>query len=71
MHSGEWRESIPNWHELSLFEQKEYSDAIHRASTGLMLRNWLELRELFTIYLLKSNSSCFQGLSAIFVRDEY
>ena len=69
--SGEWRKSIPNWHELSSFEQKEYSDAMHRASSGLMLRNWLEVRELFTSYLVNSNSSCFQGLKAIFVRDEY
>ena len=69
--SGHWKRHYPNFHVLSLNEQKEIEEALLSSAGGLFLRIWEETFLLFIEYLRKSPSSPFKRLNAIFARKEY
>ena len=67
----EWTKHYPDYEYLNLTEKKEIDDALLQASAGLLLRVWEEVSQLFIDYLLKSKSSPYKEIDAIFARKEY
>ena len=49
--SGEWKKNIPNFHELSHSDKEEYKQGVNQAASGLLLRVWQEVTQLFLNYL--------------------
>ena len=57
--------------DLSDEEKTEIRRGLEHSASGLILRNWLEVRELFIKYLYTSLDSPYYPTDAIFSRDEY
>ena len=66
-----WEEYFPNFHFLSLEEQAEVGNGLNQSASGLILRNWMEVRRIFILYLYTSPTSPYHPSDAIFSRDEY
>lgn len=67
----EWENYYPDFHDLDDVEKNEIRQAVQQAAGPLILRNWLEVRKYFIEYLLKSPSSPYIDVGALFARDEY
>ena len=68
---NEWKEHFPSYYVYNEDEQKEIYYGLQQAASGLLLRNWMEVRILFIRYLCESSSSPFAPVECIFSRDEY
>lgn len=66
-----WKNTYPNYHKLSNFEQEEIDEAYHQAASSLMLRNWLETCKHFIKFLQTSPNSPYKRVLSIFARHEY
>ena len=69
--SQEWQNHFIGFKSLFEHEKIEIKNALEQSSSGLFLRNWMEVRELFLDYLLQSKSSPLHNVSDLFARDEY
>lgn len=69
--SGEWKKAIPFYEDLDLNEKEEFASSVEQSASGLLLRVWEEVSELFLNYLLESPSSPYRSVSSIFARKEY
>ena len=50
-------------------QRNEIINGMHQLDSGLLLRNWMEVRKLFISYLCTSYDSPFHPSDAIFSRD--
>ena len=66
-----WASYFPSYFSLSIDEQNEIATGLQQAASGLILRNWMEVRKIFVNYLYMSSSSPYHPSDAIFARDEY
>lgn len=66
-----WKRFFFEYHDLDENEKKEIDDSVVQAASGLLLRVWQEVCQLFLSYLRKSPSSPYQKVLSIFSRNEY
>ena len=61
----------PYFHDLDSDPKDEICNQICQESSNLILRNWMEVRQLLLQYIYKSIYSPFCPCKTIFARDEY
>ena len=66
-----WESNYPGLESFSLQDKAEISKGLKQSASGLLLRNWMEVRKIFIKYLYTSSSSPYNPSDAIFSRDEY
>ena len=66
-----WKFLFPDYHHLDVTEKKEIDESVIQAASGLLLRVWKEVCQLFLSYLRKSPTSPYQKVLSIFSRNEY
>ena len=66
-----WKDTYPNYMNLSTVDQEEIDNSFNQASIGLILRVWEEVSKLFLDFIQNSPHSPFKLLKAIFGRREY
>ena len=66
-----WKDSFPNYHNLSQLEQEEIDKAYNQSSSSLIVRVWEEVSKLFLNFLTTSENSPFKKILALFARREY
>ena len=65
--SNHWEKIFENFYQLDSTSQAEIREAVTKAASTLLLRNWQEVSKLFVEYLYKSPSSPFGRVGGIFV----
>ena len=66
-----WKDTYPKYKLMSEFDQTEIDNSINQAASGLMLRIWEEVSQLFLEFITKSPHSPFKRVHATFSRREY
>ena len=69
--SGEWKNSIRSFDDLSQSDQDEFKDSVNQAASGLLVRTWQEVSQLFLNYLMKSPTSPYVNVKSMFTRQEH
>jgi predicted GIY-YIG superfamily endonuclease len=69
--SHDWEKKFLDFQDLDMKEKEEVTLATVQASSGLLLRIWQEVCQLFLDYLRKSPSSPYKEVLSIFARNEY
>jgi hypothetical protein len=69
--SKQWKKYIPYFEDLDLTNQEEIENGINQASSGLLLRVWQEVTQLFLQFIKDSPSSPFINVKSMFTRKEY
>jgi hypothetical protein len=65
-----WQDVYPGYKLMNHLDQKEIDSAINQTASGLMLRIWEEVSELFLNFITKSPHSPFKNVDATFARRE-
>ena len=68
---NKWKKYFPNYDFLSLDEQVEILRGLQQSAAVLLLRNWMEVRKMFLLYMCTSPTSPYYPVDAVFARDEY
>ena len=71
INSKGWTDTYPDYKLLNEFDQREIDKAVIQASSGLILRIWEEVSQLFLQYLTESEHSPWKKVAAMFARREY
>ena len=66
-----WQVHFPMFERYSIEEKSEICKAMEQSSAGLILRNWMEVREIFLNHLYTSSSSPYFPVREFFSRTEY
>ena len=66
-----WERYFPMFECLSADEKREVRKGMMQSASGLLLQNWMEVRNIFIKYLYTSTSSPYHPPEAIFSHDEY
>ena len=66
-----WESYFPEFSSFTDYEKEEVRKGMKQSASGLLLRNWMEVRKVFINYLFKSETSPYTPSDAIFARDEY
>ena len=66
-----WEKYFPSFESFTNEEKSEIRRALNQSASGLILRNWMEVRKIFLNYLFASEDSPYHPTDAMFSRDEY
>ena len=61
-----WEKYFPSFESFTNDEQSEIRRALHQSASGLVLRNWMEVRKIFLNYLFSSEDSPYHPTDAMF-----
>ena len=62
-----WERNYPSFESFSIAEKSEISRGLTQSASGLLLRNWMEVRKIFIKYLYTSSTSPYHPSDAIFL----
>ena len=62
---------FPDFESLEISQRNEIIKGMNQYESGILLRNWMEVRKIFLHFIFESEDSPYHPTDAMFSRDEY